>query len=109
MFPNLRRVRRRVLVNVLEKGVMESKLARRLWRARCVQRALGARIVPLTPGNVYFFWGMRSLHANEACLPTSVRSTALLHFGDLHEGSPLKRISQSLHRRSLERLAQAAR
>jgi len=108
MYPNLRAVRRRVLANVLEKAVIESPFARRLWRSGWVQRALGARIVPLTPGNVYFFWGMRSLHANEACLPTSVRSTALLHLGDPHEGSPLKRFSQGLHRRRLRRLAQVA-
>ena len=105
MYPNLRPVRRVVLVNVLEKAVMESSLARRLWRSGLVQRALGARIVPLEPGNIYFFWGMRSLHANEACLPTSVRSTALLHFGDPHESSPLKRFSQRRHRRTLRRLA----
>jgi len=108
MYPNLRNVRRHVLVNVLEKAVIESPLARRLWRTGWVQRALGARIVPLTPGNVYFFWGMRSLHANEACLPTSVRSTALLHLGDPHEHSPLKRLSQDLHRRRLKRLAHAS-
>lgn len=107
MFPNLRPVRRLVLANVLEKAVMESSLARRLWRSGWVQRALGARIVPLTPGNIYFFWGMRSLHANEACLPTSVRCTALLHFGDPHESSPLKRFSQRLHRRNLRRLQHA--
>ncbi|HTH62814.1 MAG TPA: hypothetical protein VL689_22020 [Paraburkholderia sp.] len=107
MYPNLRRERHFMLANVLEKAVMESKLARKLWRTGWMQRALGARIVPLTPGNVYFFWGRRSLHANEACLPTSVRCTALLHFGDPHENSPLKRLSQSLHRRSLKRLAHA--
>jgi hypothetical protein len=108
MFPNQRRARRPLLVNVLEKAVIESTPARRLWRLGWVQRTLHARVVPLTPGNVYFFWGMRSLHANQACLPSSVRATALLHFGDPHEGSPLKRFSQSLHRRSLRRLEHAA-
>ncbi|HEY1611343.1 MAG TPA: hypothetical protein VGG24_18930 [Paraburkholderia sp.] len=105
MYPNLRRERRFQLRNVLEKAVMENSLARKLWRTQWAQRALGARIVPLTPGNIYFFWGMRSLHANEPCLSTSVRSTVLLHMGDLHENSPLKRMSQSLHRRRLKRLA----
>lgn len=105
MYPNMRSMRRLALVNVFEKAVIENSLARRLWRSAWIQRVLGARVVPLTPGNVYFFWGMRSLHANEACLPTSIRSTALLHFGDPHENSPLKRISQSLHRRALRRLA----
>lgn len=109
MYPNLREARRRVLVNVVEKAVVQSSAARRVWRTAWAKRLFGARIVPLTPGNVYFFWGMRSLHANEACLPSSVRATALLHFGDPHAGSPLKHLSQSLHQRSLQRLQQARR
>ena len=108
MYPNMRSVRRIALVNILEKAAIESSLARRLWRTAWLQRALGARVVPLTPGNVYFFWGMRTLHANEACLPTSVRSTVLLHLGDPHENSPLKTFSQRLHRRRLRRLAGAS-
>jgi hypothetical protein len=108
MFPNQRRARRPLVANLLEKAVVESAATRPLWRSDWVQRVLRARIVPLAPGNVYLFWGMRSLHANEPCLPTSVRATALLHFGDPHEGSPLKRVSQTLHRRSLRRLEHAA-
>ena len=105
MYPNMRNVRGPALVNILEKAVVESSLACRLWRSPTVQRWLGGKAVPLEPGNIYFFWGMRSLHANEACLPTSVRSTALFHFGDPHENSMLKRLSQARARASLRRLA----
>lgn len=94
MFPNLRNVRRNSIVNILEKAVVESSFARRMWRKPWVQNLFGARIVLLEPGNIYFFWGMRSLHANEACQPERVRSTALFHFGDPHEKSIFKRMSQ---------------
>jgi hypothetical protein len=104
MYPNLRQVRRHALVNIVEKAVVESSLARRLWRAPLVQGHLRAQAVPMQPGNIYFFWGMRSLHANRACLPESVRSTALFHFGDPHAGSFLKRLSARRHQAELARL-----
>lgn len=103
MFPNLRDARRFAVVNILEKLLVEN-LLKRIWRRPRVQQWLSAKIVPLTPGNLYFFWGMRSLHANQPCLPTSVRSTVLLHFGDPHEGSVFKSLSQRLHVRRLRRM-----
>ncbi len=104
MFPNLREARRFAIANILEKILVE-KLLKRMWRLPRVQQLLSARIVPLTPGNLYFFWGMRSLHANEACLPSSVRCTALLHFGDPHEGNVFKVVSHQLHLKRLQRMA----
>ncbi|AXE99209.1 hypothetical protein CUJ88_12520 [Paraburkholderia hospita] len=65
MFPNLRNVRSRAVVNIIEKALVESSAARRLWRSSWVQRVLGARVVPLEPGNIYFFLG----HAIAACQP----------------------------------------
>jgi hypothetical protein len=103
MFPNLREARRFAIVNILEKLLVE-RLLKRTWRLPRVQQLLSAKIVPLTPGNLYFFWGMRSLHANQACLPSSVRCTALLHFGDPHEGNVFKGISQRLHVMRLRRM-----
>jgi len=104
MYPNLRNARRFSIVNILEKLVVE-KLLNRLWRTPLLQHWFSAKIVPLTPGNLYFFWGMRSLHANQACLPESVRCTVLLHFGDPHEDSVFKGVSQRLHARKLRRMA----
>jgi len=104
MYPNLRRVRRNAIVNILEKAVVESGLGRLLWQLPVVQRRFSARAIPMRPGNIYFFWGMRSLHANLACLPESVRSTALFHFGDPHAGGFLKRLSAWHHHARLKRL-----
>jgi hypothetical protein len=109
MFPNLRNVRRRAVVNIIEKALVESSAGRRLWRSPWVQRVLGARVVPLEPGNIYYFWGMRSLHANQPCLPESVRSTALFHFGDPHEKSIFKQFSQRRAEAASRRLAARTR
>jgi hypothetical protein len=107
MYPNLRRVRRWPVLNILEKLVVESPLACRLWKRGAVQNAMSARTVHMRPGNMYFFWGMRSLHANQPCLPTSVRCTALFHFGDPHARSLLKRLSARHHQARLRRLSRA--
>jgi hypothetical protein len=104
MFPNLRNARRSVIVNILEKILME-KMLNRIWRSPRVQKWLSAKVVTLTPGNLYFIWGMRSLHANQACGPSSVRCTVLLFFGDPHEGSVLKGLSRRLHAIKLRRMA----
>jgi hypothetical protein len=104
MFPNLRNVRRSSIVNIVEKLWVEKWLAR-IWPMPWVQRRLSAKVVTLTPGNLYFFWGMRSLHANQACAPSSVRCTVLLHFGDPHEDSAFKGLSQRLHAIRLRRMA----
>jgi hypothetical protein len=109
LYPNLRRVRRHAIVNVLEKAVVENALSRAIWRLPLVQRWLSARAIPMQPGNIYFFWGMRSLHANRACLPESVRCTALFHFGDPHAASVLKRFSARHHQARLKRLNRAPR
>ena len=109
MFPNLRNVRRRAVVNIIEKALVESSAGRRLWRSHWAQRLLGARVVPLEPGNIYFFWGMRALHANQPCLPESVRSTALFHFGDPHEKSIFKQFSQRRAEAICRRLAARTR
>jgi hypothetical protein len=104
MFPNLRNARRSVLLNIAEKLLVEKLLAR-LWRLPIVQKWFSATVVTLTPGNLYFIWGMRSLHANQACAPSRVRCTVLLHFGDPHESSRFKGFSQRLHTLRLRRMA----
>jgi hypothetical protein len=49
--------------------------------------------IPMVPGNLYFFWGYRSVHANEACNPDKTRATALFHFGDPHASSRLRKFT----------------
>jgi hypothetical protein len=105
MYPNLRHARSNALVNIVEKIVTENAWACRIWCSALVQRWLHAKVIPMQPGNIYFFWGMRSLHANQACLPHSIRCTALFHFGDPHAGGLLKRLSGQRHQARLRRLS----
>ena len=104
MFPNLRNARRFAIVNIVEKAIVE-KLLGRIWRLPLVQKWLAAKVVTLEPGNLYFIWGLRSLHANQACAPSSIRCTVLFHFGDPHESSVFKGLSQRLHAMKLRRMA----
>lgn len=87
LFPNLRGVRRWVLFNVLEKALLQNTFTRRQI-CRAMDRGwLTPHVLRLQPGNMYVFWGYRSLHANQACSPHVKRATALFHFGDPHAGS----------------------
>lgn len=103
LFPNIRRVRGWVLLNVIEKALLQNRLTRS-WIIKGMQHGwLKPYVLRLEPGNVYFFWGYRTLHANRACCPTVKRATALFHFGDPHAGSLatrlILRINQSRARR----------
>lgn len=97
MFPNLRRVRGSVLFNVVEKALLQNKFSRRLltW---AIQRGWAKpTTLRIVPGNVYLFWGYRSLHANEPCSPQFCRATALMHYGDPHAGSLATRLILKLN------------
>lgn len=100
MYPNLRKIRSSSMVNLAEKAFMQNSLTRRVLASPVVRRTFGARVVLLQPGNMYFFWGMRSLHANEACLPQSVRSTVLFHFVNPHSGGILDNFREWAHHRN---------
>ncbi|MGY4491006.1 hypothetical protein [Pseudomonas sp. TE3610] len=97
LFPNLRRTRSWVMINVLEKFIFQNALCRKLI-STCIDRGLLKPItLPVVPGNVYFFWGYRSLHANQPCDPAFRRATALFHFGDPHAGSFITRLILKLN------------
>ncbi len=92
LFPNIRRVRAWVLFNVIEKALLQNKFTRS-WIIKGMQHKwLKPYLLRLEPGNIYFFWGYRTLHANKACGPEVKRATALFHFGDPHTGSLATRL-----------------
>jgi hypothetical protein len=89
--PNLRSVRPHYALNLVDKMLIDNKLAQ-----ITLKRLLGSRWGPfqrvnMVPGDLYLFWGYRTLHTNEACDAGEIRSTALFHFGDPHAGSFLRR------------------
>lgn len=103
MFPNLRRVRRSVLLNVLEKTLLQNALSRKLISAAIRHKLLQPQRLQLVPGNLYLFWGYRTLHANEPCDPTRRRATAIFHYGDPHAGSLATRLILKLNQRRAAR------
>jgi hypothetical protein len=96
---NKRPFRRRVLTNIVDKAIGQSGRYRnhilsRLDDADYLQR------VHMEVGNLYMFWGYRSLHGNMPCESGALRATLLLHFGRPHGSSgalsAAVRIGQSL-------------
>lgn len=97
MFPNLRRVRGSVLFNIVEKAVLQNTFTRRLLTWGIQRQWFRPTTLRIVPGNVYLFWGYRSLHANEPCSPQFCRATALMHYGDPHAGSLATRLILKLN------------
>ncbi|WP_397452447.1 hypothetical protein [Pseudomonas sp. NA-150] len=87
LFPNLRKVRPSVVLNVIEKALLQNRLSRKLVCHAINKGWLKPQTLLLEPGNIYFFWGYRSLHANRPVGLELKRATALFHFGDPHTGS----------------------
>jgi hypothetical protein len=92
MFANTRRVRSSYLWNVADKIILLNPVSQ--W---VLQRAVKSKFVNLTrvsmiPGNIYFFWGYRSIHTNERPDPDKVRATALFHYGHPHLGARRRRL-----------------
>lgn len=103
LFPNLRRIRSNVLSNVLEKILLQNALSRKLMSAAIRKQMLRPEKLQLVPGNLYLFWGYRTLHANEPCDPSMRRATAIFHFGDPHAGSFATRMILKLNQRRARR------
>jgi hypothetical protein len=86
-YPNMRPIRKNAAMNVVEKLLVQNPWRRRILSERIKNRKDDSNIVKLIPGNVYLFWGYRTLHANLGCKPNSLRATLLFHHGDPHAGS----------------------
>lgn len=91
LFPNIRKIRRTYLHNLIDKVLLDNPVTQ--WALRFGVRSGWLKPVRLkmVPGNVYMFWGYRTLHTNEPCDVDKIRSTALMHYGDPHAQSWLRR------------------
>ena len=92
LLPNVRPIRQWYVTNLLDKVALDNSL--RQWLLRQMARRHSERFVriALTPGDLYFFTGYRSVHANAACDADQIRATALFHYGNLHHASRLRRL-----------------
>ena len=91
ILPNTRKIRKYYFHNLIDKVLLDNKLSQLLLKYFTSSGNLQATKVRLSPGNVYFFWGCRSIHANEPCAPEKIRATALFHYVDPHAISWLRR------------------
>ena len=89
MLPNARKIRNTYTANVVDKILLDNKLTQVTLKLLTKMRLLPLTRIRMTPGNIYFFWGYRSIHTNEACDPSKVRATALFHYANPHAGSQL--------------------
>lgn len=106
-FPDFRPYRRSVLANLADKLRHQNRLA---WKrvARRVDRDRAAHLRVLLPGNIYLFWGYRTLHGNLACAPHSLRATLLVHYGNPHGHSRLLDLIRRVRQRVEARRRRAA-
>lgn len=93
MFPNLRGIRKTYLANLLDKVLLDSRLTQIVLKWGVVSGRLRPARVRMKPGNVYFFWGYRSVHANEPCDRDQIRATALFHYANPHVDSRARRVT----------------
>jgi hypothetical protein len=70
--------------------LVDNKISQSVLKRVAQSGYFGVKRISLVPGNLYFFWGYRSIHTNELCDPDQLRSTALFHFADPHADSHLK-------------------
>jgi hypothetical protein len=91
MVPNARMIRKSYGRNLIDKALLGNKLAQVILKTLTTTGPLLTK-VRLQPGNIYFFWGYRSIHASEPCEPTKIRATAIFHYVDPHASSWLQRI-----------------
>jgi hypothetical protein len=91
LLPNTRNIRKSYLTNLLDKVLLDNRLTQSVLRRLTRSRSTFVTRINMIPGNLYLFWGYRSVHTNEPCDPQSVRATALFHFFDPHADSALKR------------------
>jgi hypothetical protein len=109
-YSNLRRVRRNALVNVAEKMLCQNPVSRRLIASKLHRSLQPPERLQLVPGNLYVFWGYRTLHTNDRCDPNQLRATALFHFGDPHRTDPIVQLIQRrVSSRTQRSVSQAAR
>jgi hypothetical protein len=84
LLPNIRAIRSRYASNLIDKILVRNPVSQRILRGMAKSRAERFVRISLVPGNLYFFWGYQSIHANAPCEIEKIRATALFHYVDPH-------------------------
>lgn len=97
-FANRRGYRNWALTNIIEKVWLQNRWQWRHFEQQS-NRDRDSLMHVLYPGNIYAFWGYRTLHGNLPCAPGSLRATMLLHYGNPHGTGPLMQAIRSIRKR----------
>lgn len=81
------------LRNLIDKVVINNKFTQKMLKGFAIKETHGFKKVKMIPGNIYFFWGYNTVHANEPCDIHHIRATALFHFGDPYTDVGLRKIT----------------
>jgi hypothetical protein len=91
LLPNFRPIRRWYVSNLIDKILLDNALTQWFLRRMATRQPQRFVRITLTPGDLYLFWGYRSIHTNAPCDIDKIRATALLHYADPHRESTLKK------------------
>jgi len=92
MLPNIREIRRWYASNLIDKILLDNRVTQRVLRIIAKSHPQRFVRISLVPGNLYFFWGYRSIHTNAPCDADKIRATALFHYLDPHRDSKLRKL-----------------
>jgi hypothetical protein len=84
IYPNTRRIRNAYLLNAIDKILLDNPVTQRVLRLCIDRRGISPLRIRMTPGNIYLFWGYRSIHTNEPCDADKIRATAVFHYVNPH-------------------------
>jgi hypothetical protein len=87
MYPNTRKVHSTYFRNAVDKVLLDNRFTQKLLKSALRSTRWSPMRIKMVPGNLYFFWGYRSIHTNEPCDPDKVRATALFHFANPHKAN----------------------
>lgn len=90
IIPNVRKIRSSYARNIFDKIILDNFLSQIILKKLYLSKSFPIKRIRLIPGNIYLFYGYRSIHTNEECSPDQIRSTALFHYVDPHAASFVK-------------------
>ena len=97
MLPNQRPLRGTYFRNLFDKLWVDNRWVQR-WLSKTYRtKAETFTQIKMLPGNLYLFWGYRTLHTNLPADPKGIRATAVFHYDNVHGSSSMAaRVRRSL-------------
>ncbi len=95
LFPNLRKMHKNLFLNILQKLLFQNIISRTILNINLFRKIFKYKVLKIKPGNIYMFFGFKSLHANLEIETFSTRATLLIHCYDVFEDSSIVKLNRS--------------